>query len=68
MHWRLDGANTGVFKVLESWKFKIQKINSLVICSFNGYQYNDISLKSNNKVEYLGEDVREQGINCKITL
>lgn len=25
-------------------------------------QYNDISLKSNNKVEYLGEDVREQGI------
>lgn len=55
-----------VFKVLESWKFKIQKINSLVICSFNGYQYNDISLKSNNKVEYLGEDVREQGINCNV--
>lgn len=68
MHWRLDGANTGVFKVLESWKFKIQKINSLVICSFNGYQYNDIFLKSNNKVEYLGEDVREQGINWNVKL
>lgn len=30
------------------------------------FQYNDISLKSNNKVGYLREDVREQGINCNV--